>query len=99
MNPIIYASDRYKRFFAKSINNIHNTRSLRIRTINNATIVIEPNTQRFGVFDAKGNIIKESLQLRNKIVQQAPVFASEAEVLDIDAVYLGTLEDHFGHFL
>lgn len=95
MNPIIYASDRYKRFFAKSINNIHNTCSLRIRTINNATIVIEPNTQRFGVFD----IIKESLQLRNKIVQQAPVFASEAEVLDIDAVYLGTLEDHFGHFL
>lgn len=97
--PVIYASDRYKRFFAKSISNIHNMRSLHIRAINNATIVIEPNTQRFGVFDAKGNIIKESLQLRNKIVQQAPVFASEAEVLDIEAVYLGTLEDHFGHFL
>ena len=99
MKPVIYASDRYKRFFAKSVNNIHNMRSLRIRAINNATIVIEPDTQRFGVFDATGTIIEESLQLRNKIVQQPPIFTSDADVLNIEAVYLGTLEDHFGHFL
>ena len=93
--PVIYASDRYKRFFAKSVNNIHNMRSLRIRAITNATIVIEPDTQRFGVFDSTGTIIEESLQLRNKIVQQPPIFTSDADVLNIEAVYLGTLEDHF----
>ncbi len=99
MKQSIYASNRYKRFFAKSIGDIKFTRTLRIQAIDNATVIIEPTTQRFGVFDDNGSLIQASLQLRNKIVQEPPKFTPPTNFLDIEAVYIGTLEDHFGHFL
>ena len=99
MKQYIYASNRYKRFFAKSITGIKFMRSLHVQAIDNASIIIEPDTHRFGVFDAKGALVQDSLQLRNKIVQRAPKFISPTKILDIEAVYIGTLEDHFGHFL
>lgn len=99
MKQSIYASNRYKRFFTKSIKDITFMRSLRVQAIDNAAVIIEPATQRFGVFDANYAVIQESLQLRNKIVQEPPKFTSPTNFLDIEAVYIGTLEDHFGHFL
>lgn len=99
MKQSIYASNRYKHFFTKSIKDITFMRSLSVQAIDNATIIIDPTTQRFGAFDATGAIVKNSLQLRNKTVQNPPNFIPTTDFLDIEAVYLGTLEDHFGHFL
>lgn len=99
MKQSIYASNRYKRFFTKSIKGITFMPPLRVQAIDNATIIINPATQQFGAFDATGAIVKNSLQLRNKTVQNPPNFIPATNFLDIEAVYLGTLEDHFGHFL
>lgn len=99
MKQSIYASNRYKRFLAKSISDIKFMPPLRVQVIDNATIIIDSATKQFGAFDATGAIVKNSLQLRNKIVQEPPKFTSPTNFLDIEAVYIGTLEDHFGHFL
>lgn len=99
MKHSIYASNHYKRFFEKSIKSIKFIRTLRVQAVDNATVVVEPSTHYFGVFDAKGTLVQKSLQLRNKIMQEAPKFIQPTEFLDIEAVYIGTLEDHFGHFL
>ena len=98
MKSVIYASKGYKRYFKKSIENIRFLDELKVHTVSDCTVVVD-SSHRFGIFDSVGNLVPNSIQQRTKSVQKPPVFEPANYFLDVDAVYLGTLEDHFGHFL
>lgn len=98
MKSVIYASDGYRKFFNRSVEKVHFLDELNVHSLSDCTIVIDPD-HKFGVFDSAGMFVPSSGQKRNKVIQTPPVFMTANDYLDVEAVYLGTLEDHFGHFL
>lgn len=99
MNVTIYASDKYKQYVSKATAGLRFLKSVRVKYFENCDIIIDSKSQKFGVFDSKHRFISNSTQQRNKNVQSPPMYVVPSDSLDIDAVYLGTLENHFGHFL
>lgn len=99
MTTRIYASNRYKKYFAKSTNWQNINADTHIEKINNGIVAINPKNQRFCVFDTNNKPIKNSIPFRNGEKQPIPRLCKTNHYMDLDVVYLGNLEDHFGHFL
>ena len=95
----IYASTRYKRYFANFIKRQNINIPSHIKKVPNGIIAIDSEKQLFCVFDANSKLVRHSIPFRNGQIQLVPQTYEEYDFIDIDVVYLGNLEDHFGHFL
>ncbi|MDR0741244.1 MAG: glycosyltransferase family 61 protein [Rickettsiales bacterium] len=73
---------------------------LRVRKILRGKIVID-KSGGFGVFGSDGRFVESSLQLRGAKGQFVPkdLRGEDIQYFDFNAIYLGNLDPHFGHFL
>ncbi len=96
----IYSDKKSIRHSDKLIKSVKTTSDASVVKIENATIVVDPKTIAYGVFDAKGKFISQSLQFRGKTHQFIPKsIPNDAPFIDCDAVLVGNIYPHFGHFL
>lgn len=99
MKMSCYADGRYKKHLMQKISKIYQRDDMAIDEIKNAAFIIDTNTGAFGIFDDKGEIVKSCLQYRGKNAQFIPKYISDVDCMDCDAVFLGNVYPHFGHFL
>lgn len=104
MRPItsfkIYSDIKNIKYATKLINKIKIESSANIVETTNATIVVDTETIAYGVFDSTGKFVKQSLQYRGRNHQFIPKYVSQnVPYIDSDAVLVGNIYPHFGHFL
>ena len=69
--------------------------------LDNAVVAVDVKSAAYGIFDADGNFITESLKYRGDRHQVVPKYKKikNPPYMDVDAVYLGNIYPHFGHFM
>ena len=96
----IYSDDKNVRYANKIIKQINITSRANVTIVENPTVVVDTKTIAYGVFDTNGKFVPASLQFRgNKhqfIPKQVP---KNAPYIDCDAILVGNIYPHFGHFL
>ncbi|MCL2596938.1 MAG: glycosyltransferase family 61 protein [Paludibacter sp.] len=98
--PEIYASKSITKYIMDLVNIRYVKSGLTIDCIAGGMIVIAEKVQCFGVFAPNGIFVEQSLQTRGKgqlipdnvVLENIPYF-------DYDAVYLGNVDDAFGHYI
>jgi capsular polysaccharide biosynthesis protein len=99
MKMSCYANNRYKKNLMQKIAKISCRNDMKIDAVPRGAFIVNPTTGAFGVFDDAGNLIKSSLQYRGKTAQFIPKYVPSVEYMDCDAVFIGNVYPHFGHFL
>lgn len=99
MNLNVYANDGYISHLKSEIAKISVHDDMKIDAVKDATLVIDNKTTAFGVFDKEGNFVESCRQYRGNHSQYIPRFVPAAEYMDCDAVFIGNVYPHFGHFL
>ena len=98
--PKIYASKGITKYIMDLVRVRYVKSGLTIECVADGMIVIDKKVQCFGVFTPNGIFVKQSLQTRGKgqlipdniVLENIPYF-------DYDAIYLGNVDDAFGHYL
>ena len=96
----IYADIKDIKYSNKLIKQIKITSNANVVELENPTIVVDTKTIAYGVFDKNGKFVKQSLQYRGKTHQFIPrKIPTDPEYIDADAILVGNIYPHFGHFL
>ena len=100
MKPKIYASKSITRYIWREINKRYVKSGLNIECVPNGMIAVAEKKRCFGVFDQNGIFIRQSMQTRGQgqLIPTANTLKNPL-YFDYDAVYLGNLDDAFGHHL
>lgn len=94
-----YADSKYKKFLTRQISKSYCRSDVGIDCVKSGSFVVDVRTGGYGVFDESGKLVKSSLTYRGKTAQFIPKDVSCSEYMDCDAVYIGNVYAHFGHFL
>ncbi|MBR1380595.1 MAG: glycosyltransferase family 61 protein [Alphaproteobacteria bacterium] len=100
--PVTFFADKqYQKYTKNKIQRVKiATRDLMVDVVENGKIVVNPSTHAYGVFDANNKFVKSSLQYKGKTHQFIPKYPSgQIDVMNGDAVFMGYVVNHFGHFL
>lgn len=98
MNYCVIGEPNLKRYFKKSVSKQYE-KTTNITCFDNAIIVNE-HKHGFGVFDENYKLIKDSLQTRRNKSQFIPKFKHDnIPYVDEDVVFIGNVNNYFGHFL
>jgi len=100
MDIQIFADKAYQRYTNNKINNIKiSNKQLKTDVVAGGIIAVNQSTHAYGVFDENKKFVKSSLQYKGKTHQFIPKYPQEMDVIDNDAMFLGYVIGHFGHFL
>ncbi len=102
----IFGPDKYKKYAANAIGKQYQRTDVAVTTVDNGVIAIDDkvvtdvHSTAYGVFDADGNFVNESLQYHKRKAQYVPPMPSgEIPYIDLPVIYMGNVHDAFGHFL
>ncbi len=104
MKLTTFGPDDYKKYSNDAVARQYLRQDIGVTVVDNGVITIVPSeTPRataYGVFDEKGNFVKESLLYHGNKHQYIPK-APEVNVpyIDSEVIYFGNVHDEFGHFL
>ncbi len=98
MTYTLFAEPNFRRYFKKAISKQYKQDTY-VVCFDNAYIVNEFE-RGFGVFDKDFRLVKESLQTRSNKSQFIPIFSHDnIPYIDKDVVFVGNVNQYFGHFL
>lgn len=98
----LYGRKIDKKFFIKSTKGQFIKSGMKTDTVDRGIIAMEKNGTGYGVFNSDGKFVKSSIQLRHTKGQFIPkinVKKDKFPYFDFDVIYMGDLEEHFGHFM
>ena len=99
MNYRCYTNDKYKKNIQSAITGVNHRDDMQVEVVKNATFVVDTKDGAFGIFDTDGVLVKTGLQFRGPKCNFIPKFSKATEYIDADAMFLGNVFYHFGHFL
>jgi capsular polysaccharide biosynthesis protein len=103
MSYEVYAPKDYERFFKQSIKKLKVESDFAIEQVERGIIALDKKSIGYGVFDLRRHFVKASEQLRYNngqfIPKKVDVAQDNIPYNDVDAVYMGSMDFHFGHFL
>ena len=96
----LYCDKKNLKHTEHNIKKIKCTSCANVIEVEQPTIVVDTKTSAYGVFDKNKKMVPQLLQYRGKhhnfIPKHIPV---DMPYMDFDAVYIGNIYRHFGHFL
>lgn len=102
----LYTTRKYRRYFDKDVRRRKisgvpfDDTQIAIEHVNSGLVAVDTATGAFGIFDAAGRLVPSSIQLRGKTGQFIPDIKNiNPEFIDVDAIFMGNIFPHFGHFL
>ena len=98
MKPKIYASKNITRYIMRLVNKRFVKSGLTVERVPNGVIAVAEKKKCYGVFDQNNVFVKQSIQSRGK-GQLIPPPHSNPPYFESDAVYLGNLDNVFGHYI
>lgn len=96
----LYCDNKNTKHTNKNITKVQFASCANVTVVENPTIVINTKTTAYGIFDKNNKLITQSLQYRGKHHNFIPPkIPKNAPYIDADAIYIGNIYQHFGHFL
>ena len=82
------------------IKKIKITSKANVTTVINPTVVVDTKSGAYGIFDQSDKLVRQSLQYRGKNHNFIPRHVPHnTPYIDSEAIYIGNIYPHFGHFL
>ena len=96
----LYCDKKNTKHTNKNITKIQFKSCANVTVVENPTIVVNQKTTAYGIFDKDNKLVPESLQYRGKHHNFIPPkVPRNVPYIDADAIYIGNIYSHFGHFL
>ena len=96
----LYCDNKSKKYTTRSINHIKFLPESKMVNVSDAVVVVDTQTNAYGIFDKNDKLVPESLQYRGKNHQFIPRHVpQDAPYIDTDVIWVGRIYPHFGHFM